>query len=153
MVTAVDRSALDPRLMNDPRVEFVMGDAFAFEPTSNRSDHDVWMVSDIIAFPDRILELLERWCGGHWASHMIVTMKYHGEEPDLDSLDQAIALAQRHGYHCRAKHFFNNKNEVTLMLQEQLQDTNVQQGVAVAATILEPGVLGTSMYPAILPTA
>eukprot|EP00980_Cylindrotheca_fusiformis_P015194 scaffold4204_cov140-Cylindrotheca_fusiformis.AAC.13 len=136
-VVAVDRSnQLDPTLMNDPMVEFVKGDAFAFSPfststststsTSNSlsslpsssskqedgvAPEHMWMVSDVIAYPERVLDLLERWCGGHWARYMIITMKFQGEKPAFDDLDHAINVAESHGYHCRAKHFFNNKNE------------------------------------------
>lgn len=149
-VTAVDRSALDIRLMNDPRIEFVSGDAFSFVPTPDLSSppdsRDVWMVSDVIAFPDRILELLERWCGQKWAQYMIVTMKFHGTQPDFPALQEAINLARHHGYHIRAKHFFNNKNEVTLMLTSD----NIMED-RLPPRVLEPGVLGTPMYSAILP--
>jgi hypothetical protein len=153
-VVAIDRSELDPRLMQDSRIEFVKGDAFSFEPNSSISskngkedEDEVWMVSDVIAFPDRILELLERWCGGKWATYMVVTMKFHGSQPDFPALQQAIDLAQHHSYECRAKHFFNNKNEVTLMLKaERTMNHRVAPPRA-----LEPGILGTPMYPAILP--
>ena len=37
---------------------------------------DTWMVSDVVAYPERIIELLEWWCGGHWARFMVVTMKF-----------------------------------------------------------------------------
>ncbi len=147
-VIAIDRSELDPRLMKDSRIDFVQGDAFAFEP-KNRSgelSEDVWMVSDIIAFPDRILELLNRWCGGKWATYMIVTMKFHGSEPDFPALQEAIDLAIHHGYKCRAKHFFNNKNEVTLMV------TRADKMDLLAPRRLEQGILGNPIYSAILPT-
>lgn len=149
-VTAVDRSELDVRLMKDPRIDFVSGDAFSFVPTPELSSRpgNVWMVSDVIAFPDRILELLERWCGQKWAQHMIVTMKFHGTQPDFPALQQAIDLARHHGYHIRAKHFFNNKNEVTLMLTCNVYNAEDDR---FPPRVLEPGVLGTPMYSAILP--
>ena len=114
VVTAVDRSELAPYLMADPMVTFVQGDAFTFAPDAPVA----WAVSDVIAFPERCLELLERWCGQEWAQRLVFTMKFKGAEPDFDSIDAAIALADRSGYRARAKHFFANKNEVTLMLRK-----------------------------------
>lgn len=144
-VTAIDKSPLDPRLMQDSRIEFIKGDAFTFEPNKQdgHDEKEVWMVSDVIAYPDRILELLERWCGGRWADYMVVTMKFHGSQPDLPTLREAIALGESYGYDSRAKHFFNNKNEVTLMLR--------RKDVTREPRRLEAGVLGTPMYGAILP--
>ncbi|KAL3929519.1 MAG: hypothetical protein SGBAC_012172 [Bacillariaceae sp.] len=147
-VLAIDRSPLDPALMNDSQVEFIKGDAFTFEPPPNHSkQREVWMVSDVIAYPDRILELIERWCGGRWATHLVVTMKFQGTEPSFVDLQTSIDLAKSLGYDCRAKHFFNNKNEVTLMLIQ-----NQQEGDWNAASYpLQPEVLGTAMYKALLP--
>lgn len=138
-VISVDRSELDTVLMRDDMVEFVKGDAFTFDPPSNDLI-TYWMVSDVIAFPDRIIELLNRWCSNQWAEHMIVTMKFQGEEPSLDDLDHAITLAQQYGYHCRAKHFFNNKNEATLMISKEGSSCNM----------LEPNLIGTTMYNPVL---
>lgn len=115
-VVAVDRSLLAPALMNDPRVSFTRGDAFAFEPEREAGEPTTWMVSDVIAYPARVTELLERWCGGEWARRMVVTMKFQGDTPNWDELQVAIDRARELGYACRAKHFFSNKNEVTLML-------------------------------------
>jgi 23S rRNA C2498 (ribose-2'-O)-methylase RlmM len=156
-VVSVDRSKLDPVLMNDDMVEFVKGDAFAFAPTATTSNNrpstteegvapeHTWMVSDVIAYPERVIELLERWCGGHWARYLIVTMKFQGDKPALDDLDHAIDVVERHGYHCRAKHFFNNKNEVTLMIHEK------KRSMSIRPRQLDDGVLGSAMYKPILP--
>ena len=114
-VYAIDRSPLDRKLMNDPRVTFVQGDAFTFEP----EEPVTWMVSDIISYPERIVELIDLWCRKQLANNMIVTMKFQGSEPTWDQLDQALQVAKSYNYEGRAKHFFNNKNEVTLMLRRQ----------------------------------
>jgi hypothetical protein len=44
-------------------------------------------------------------------------MKFKGA-PDWEQLARARAVAAAAGYVCRSKHFFNNKNEVTLMLKK-----------------------------------
>ena len=118
-VVSVDRSEIDPTLMKDNMVQFIKGDAFTFEPTMVEQDRDCWMISDVIAYPERCTELLDRWRKGNWASHMVVTMKFQGNEPDLDELDKAVQVVKSHDYDCRVKHFFNNKNEVTFMVSER----------------------------------
>ena len=135
-MVAVDRSELDPALMRDDNVEFIKGDAFTIEP---KLSGDCWMVSDVIAYPERCTELLRRWCEGRWASNMIVTMKFQGVEPDLDELDNAIQVVKSLGYSCRVKHFFSNKNEVTFMVTEK--DGNPLD--------LKVGSLGSNLYPVI----
>ena len=38
-----------------------------------------WMVSDVIAYPERVTELLQRWGGNNWADRMVLTMKFQGK--------------------------------------------------------------------------
>lgn len=109
-VTAVDRANLADHLMRDEQVNWVNGDAFAYEPAGQIA----WLVSDIIAFPERVPELLRRWCSNRWMRHFVVQMKFKGE-PDWLQLQRALSVASEHGYFARAKHFFNDKNEVTIM--------------------------------------
>jgi 23S rRNA (cytidine2498-2'-O)-methyltransferase len=109
-VTAVDRSPLAPGLMADPQVRFVQGDAFAWRPPEPVD----WLVSDIIAFPERVAELLQAWCKPRLCKRFVVQMKFRGA-PDFQALDAAQATARGHGYTVRARHFFNDKNEVTIL--------------------------------------
>ena len=69
------------------------GDAFTFTPEVEQGGGGAgggeaagWMVSDVIAYPERVTELLERWCGGGWAQRMVVTMKFQGDTPDWGEL-------------------------------------------------------------------
>jgi 23S rRNA (cytidine2498-2'-O)-methyltransferase len=70
-VTAVDRSPLRDDLMDHPRVCFLRGDAFQFEP---RQPVD-WLLCDVIAPPERSAELLLRWLQKRWCRHFVVTLK------------------------------------------------------------------------------
>lgn len=122
---AVDRSPLQPALMKDDGVTFIKGDAFRYSPpwsdpvskesASNREGLS-WMVSDVVAYPERVVELVHQWGHQRWADKMIITMKFQGSEVDWNAIDEATAKARSSGYTLRAKHFFSNKNEVTLML-------------------------------------
>lgn len=55
---------------------------------------------------------------------MVVTVKFQGHAIPWDALNAAINVTRKHGYKCHAKHFFNNKNEVTLMIIEEEEDTS-----------------------------
>lgn len=120
-VISVDRSKLTEDLMADEMVEFIKGDAFTYEPPWAKDDESrgtapagTWMVSDVIAYPERVAELLDRWCGNHWVGHAVVTVKFQGDEVPWDALDAATIVASGHGYKCRMKHFFNNKVRAVL---------------------------------------
>lgn len=152
-IIAVDRADLDPKLMKKKdKITVVKGDAFTFQPPpipptmdpnkTNDSSITTWMISDIISYPDRITELLGNWCSNKWASHMIVTMKFQ-QEADFDELDRAIETVTKHGYHCRVKHFFNNKNEVTIMVSSPRGNL---PSSSLSASILQHDSLGSSMY-------
>ncbi len=109
-VVAVDRAPLADHLMAEQRLQWIGGDAFTYVPEAPVD----WLVSDIIAFPERVAELLDTWCGRRLATNVVVQMKFQGGT-NWRALEDAMAVAQRHGYAVRAKHFFNDKNEVTLM--------------------------------------
>ena len=74
------------------------------------------MVSDIIAYPERVIQLVEDWCADGLAAHLVVTMKFQGT-PNWAAMGVASEIAERHGYAVRVKHFFANKNEVSMMLR------------------------------------
>lgn len=109
-VFAVDRAPLAPHLQRDPLVHATQGDAFAWLPPAPVD----WLVSDIIAFPERVAELLTAWCGGRHMRHFVVQCKFRGE-PNWQALHAAIQTARAHGYDCAARHVFNDKNEATLV--------------------------------------
>jgi len=74
-VTAVDRSPLREDLMADARVTFVRGDAFGFRPEVPVD----WLVCDVIAAPERSIDLAIRWARERWARQLVVTIKFRGD--------------------------------------------------------------------------
>lgn len=88
-VLAVDRSPLRADLMNSPRLRFFQGDAFKFRP-----DEPVdWLVCDIIAAPQRSMDLLLDWLRARQMRRFVVTIKFKGtdEYPLLDQLKREAA--------------------------------------------------------------
>jgi 23S rRNA (cytidine2498-2'-O)-methyltransferase len=104
-VIAVDRSPLREDLMADPAVTFVRGDAFSYQP-----DRPVdWLVCDVIAAPERSIELVLEWARRRWARHFVVTIKLReGDHPKLDRLKQELPGLSDEWY---LTHLCANKHE------------------------------------------
>jgi 23S rRNA (cytidine2498-2'-O)-methyltransferase len=115
-VIAVDRSPLRDDLMRNPRVEFVQGDAFRFVPSATVD----WLLCDVIAAPDRSIDLVLEWVRERRCRGFVVTIKFKGdgEYAVLDRLKRELPplTARFHLLHLCA-----NKNEVCVfgeVLQE-----------------------------------
>ncbi len=104
-VVAVDRSPLRDDLMNDPAVTFVRGDAFGYEP-SRPVD---WLICDVIAAPERSIELALEWARRRWMRHFVVTIKLRvGDHPKLDRLKAELPAWSDDWY---LTHLCANKHE------------------------------------------
>ena len=90
-VVAVDRSPLREDLMAHARVQYVQGDAFRFEPPAPVD----WLVCDVIAAPQRSIDLALHWARQRWARRLVVTIKFKGdaEYALLDQLKSGLAPA------------------------------------------------------------
>jgi 23S rRNA (cytidine2498-2'-O)-methyltransferase len=92
-VIAVDRAPLRADLMRHPRLEFRQGDAFRFVP-----DKPVdWLLCDVIATPDRSMELLLDWLRQRRCRFFVVTIKFKGHEdyPVLERLKMELPALTR----------------------------------------------------------
>ncbi len=108
-VTAVDRSPLRDDLMSNPNLQFVKGDGFSFKPA-----HSVdWLLCDIIAYPERSLELIDTWLSNSYCKQLIVTLKFQGVA-DFAAIERATASLSQNARNYFVKALDNNKNEVTV---------------------------------------
>jgi len=108
---AIDRSPLREDLVNSTLVEFQKGDAFTFSPEKVGRDID-WLVSDLICYPEKLLEFLEVWIRSEKVKNIIATIKLQGES------DPAIIAAfEKWG---RVSHLLHNKNELTFFYEKDL---------------------------------
>ncbi|MBL9113799.1 MAG: hypothetical protein JNJ83_02255 [Verrucomicrobiaceae bacterium] len=82
-VTSIDRSPLRPDLMAHPRVTFIKGDAFAHEPTSQVD----WIVCDVIAAPERSIDLLLNLAKKAKMKHFAFSIKFQGDQ-DYHQVDK-----------------------------------------------------------------
>ena len=107
-VRAVDKAPLDLRIAAMPGVEQVIDSAFAMPP-----EPVDWLVCDVIAYPARLLELVERWIAAGAVRRIICTIKFQGNT-DHAAADGFAALPNG-----RLMHLFHNKHELTLLWQKQ----------------------------------
>jgi 23S rRNA (cytidine2498-2'-O)-methyltransferase len=111
-VIAVDRAPLRDDLMRHERIRFVQGDGFAFEPEGVVD----WLLCDIIAFPERSIELIEAWVSKKLCRALVVTVKFRGSE-DYERLEALKTFLRLPANRCVIRHLSSNKNEVTVAAQ------------------------------------
>ena len=76
-VYAVDRAPLADSLMKNPLVTFQAHDAFTLKPEEIGSVD--WVFSDVICYPERLLEWINKWLAYKSDLNMICTIKMQGE--------------------------------------------------------------------------
>lgn len=104
-VSAIDRSPLADFLMHTPELRFIRHDAFTLKPESlGRQD---WVCSDVICYPPRLLEWVEKWLASGLCSKFICTIKMQGA-PDFDTIRRFAAIP-----HSKIVHLTANKHELT----------------------------------------
>ncbi len=103
-VTAVDKAPLAPGVAAMPGVVWRQGSAFAEPP-----EPVDWLVCDVIAYPRRLLALVERWIAAGAARHIVCTVKFQGAT-DHDAADAFAAIPGG-----RLCHLWHNKHELTFL--------------------------------------
>jgi 23S rRNA (cytidine2498-2'-O)-methyltransferase len=95
--------------MEHRSLEFVRGDAFRFVPSAPVD----WLLCDVIAFPERVFELLKRWLTKRWCRQFCVTIKFRGSA-DYEILDPIKSWLAVSGAEFFIRRLTSNKNEVTV---------------------------------------
>lgn len=104
-VYAVDRAELAPSLMGNPLVKFQAHDAFTLKPEDiGKCD---WVFSDVICYPERLLEWVKVWLDSGLTKNMICTIKMQGE------IDYEIVSKFATIPNSRVVHLNYNKHELT----------------------------------------
>lgn len=80
-VYAVDRAELAENLMKDSHVKFLAHDAFTLKPEDIEKDFGKldWLFSDVICYPERLLEWIKMWIESRKVRNIICTIKMQGE--------------------------------------------------------------------------
>jgi 23S rRNA (cytidine2498-2'-O)-methyltransferase len=75
-VLSVDKAPFADSFKPSPRVKFIAESAFALEPkVVGRVD---WLFSDVICYPERLLELVKKWLKAEAARNFVCTIKFQG---------------------------------------------------------------------------
>lgn len=107
-VVAVDKAPLEPRIAALPGVQTRCESAFGIDP---REVGPVdWLFSDVICYPARLFDLVQRWREQGLARHFVCTIKFQGD----DQHDAARLFAVVPG--SRVLHLHHNKHELTWVL-------------------------------------
>lgn len=104
-VYAVDRAELAPELMKNPLITFQAHDAFTLKPEDiGKVD---WVFSDVICYPERLLQWINVWLESGLTDNMICTIKMQGEI-DWPLISQFASIPNS-----RIIHLNYNKHELT----------------------------------------
>ncbi|GHT65225.1 methyltransferase [Spirochaetia bacterium] len=104
-VTAVDRAPLEDRILAMPGVTAFRHDAFTLTP-EDLGPTD-WVFSDVICYPPRLYEWIQKWLASGLCKNFVCTIKMQGE-PDYETTQ---AFAEIPG--SAVTHLYHNKHELT----------------------------------------
>lgn len=105
-VTSVDKAPLDGKIAQRSNVHVLQESAFGLEPEA--AGPVEWLFSDIICYPGKLLNLVEKWIKP--GRRMVCTIKFQ-KETDFSVL-QAFAEVPK----SRLIHLYHNKHEVMFVL-------------------------------------
>ena len=104
-VTSIDKSPLAPNVAKLPNVKFRQMSAFALDPATHPPVD--WLFSDVICYPERLFEHVQRWVALEKATNFVCTLKFQGETDH----ETARRFAKIPG--SRLVHLHHNKHELT----------------------------------------
>ena len=106
-VIAVDKADLAPQVAGLPNVTLRRESAFGLEP--RQEPETDWLFSDVIAYPERLLGLVQRWIEAGRTRRIVCSVKFQG------ATDHAIADRFAAIPGARLAHLAHNKHELTFM--------------------------------------
>jgi 23S rRNA (cytidine2498-2'-O)-methyltransferase len=107
-VIAVDRAPLEPRTLSMPGVSFIKHDTFTLKPEEiGKID---WLFCDVICYPPRLFEWIEKWLASGLCKNFVCTIKMQGNDPDLETTRRFAAIAGS-----TVVHLHHNNHELTWM--------------------------------------
>ena len=108
-VIAVDRSPLDEKIASMAGVTYCQHDAFTLKPEEiGQID---WLFCDVICYPKRLYEWIEKWLASGLCKNFVCTIKMQGNVDDGIDFDTPRHFAAIPG--SRVLHLYHNKHELT----------------------------------------
>lgn len=109
-VTAVDKAPLDDKIGNLSYITFLQESSFALSPEA--IPHVDWFFSDIVCYPERLLNLVNTWMTKGQVKNLMCTIKFQGEA-DFSLIDRFLAIPNS-----KIVHLYHNKHELTWWVSE-----------------------------------
>jgi len=113
-VTAVDRSPLDEKIASMPGVSFIRHDAFTLKPEEIGPID--WLFCDVICYPPRLFEWIEKWLVSGLCKNFVCTIKMQGSVDNGVDFDTPRRFAAIPG--SQVLHLYHNKHELTWIKTE-----------------------------------
>lgn len=104
-VTSIDKAPLDSKVAHLPNVKVLQQSAFALDPRHHPGVD--WLFSDVICYPERLLQYVEQWLALGKARYFVCTLKFQGET------DHEVARRFASIPGSRLLHLHHNKHELT----------------------------------------
>ncbi len=104
-VVSVDKAPLEPRIARMPGVRFEQRSAFSIDPTAHPPVD--WLFSDVICYPERLFDYVERWRTAGKAKHIVCTLKFQATT-DHEAARRFAAVPGS-----RLMHLHHNRHELT----------------------------------------
>lgn len=104
-VTSVDKAPLDAKVAGMPGVRFEQQSAFGIDPATHAPVD--WLFSDVICYPNRLFDYVERWIEADKVKNLVCTLKFQGSTDH----DVARQFAKIPG--SRLMHLHHNRHELT----------------------------------------
>lgn len=108
-VISVDKAPIEKRIMDLGKIEFRQESAFGLEPKN--FDEIEWFCSDIICYPERLLNLVKRFLDSGKVRNFVCTIKYQAET-DWENTLKFLEIPNS-----QIVHLHHNKHEVTWFLK------------------------------------
>jgi len=109
-VIAVDKAELHPNVAAMPGVTFRRDSAFGLDPSA-QAPLD-WLFSDVIAYPDKLLAMVQSWIAAGRTQRILCTVKFQGAT-DFEAAAAFLAIPGG-----SLRHLFHNKHELTFFWQK-----------------------------------
>lgn len=109
-VFSLDKAELAPQVGSLPNVNHCIGSGFGLDPRHvGRVD---WLFSDMICYPERLLQTVRQWIEARACAHVVCTLKFQAET------DHAASRAFAAIPGGRLLHLSCNKHELTFIWHE-----------------------------------
>lgn len=108
-VLACDRAPLKEQVMRAGDITFLSQDAFQLTP--DKVGPIDWLFSDIICYPQKLLEFVKKWVDSNQVPRIIATIKLQG------AIDWSLLQEFSRLPHSQVLHLYHNKHELTWIYQ------------------------------------